>query len=383
MRAALAATLFFARLLKEFNMKKKFVSIILAAACLSTCALALSACDLFKKHEHNFKVSEIVEPDCFTEGFTVYKCDCGQTKHDDYKAKLQHNYVDYVCTLCESISGDVPSADDLEFTDNGFDYTVSGLKAGSAPTELIIPSYHNGKEVKSVAQNAFENCTSLQKLTIGYGVFYIKDKAFKGCTDLSVINLAKETDLYKEAFAGCTSLTSVTLPKGCGFSDSGAFADCTSLISAILPEDIGGRLAAEQYRNSFAGCSALTTIFISGNNEYYCSVDGVLYSKDKKTLIEFPAGKATTYSVLDGTTLIGDAAFANCDKLTEVRIPLSVTEIGYNPFRYCSQLKQITYDGTIAQWKQIQKGNNWDFATGEYTVKCSDGTINKSEEKPE
>ena len=78
--------------------------------------------------------------------------------------------------------------------------------------------------------------------------------------------------------------------------------------------------------------------------------------------------KVSEYTIKDGVTSIGCAAFIGCDSLTSVTIPNSVTSIGEDAFRYCKKLKYIYYEGTEAQLKAISKGYNWDSDTGSYSV---------------
>ena len=68
-----------------------------------------------------------------------------------------------------------------------------------------------------------------------------------------------------------------------------------------------------------------------------------------------------------------------CTNITDIEILDSVTRIEYDAFSGCSGLEEIQYKGTIEQWKAIQKGNSWDWDTGDYTVYCMDGNLTKKE----
>ena len=63
-------------------------------------------------------------------------------------------------------------------------------------------------------------------------------------------------------------------------------------------------------------------------NSVYSSVDGVLFNKSQTTLIQYPGGKAGSYTIPNSVTSIGDYAFSGCTSLTSVTIPNSVTSIG-------------------------------------------------------
>ena len=69
--------------------------------------------------------------------------------------------------------------------------------------------------------------------------------------------------------------------------------------------------------------------------------------------------------------------FKGCAGLTSVTIPASVTSIGAGAFCDCSSLTTVNYQGTKKQWNAIYKGRSWNDSTGNYTVVCTDGTLEK------
>lgn len=76
---------------------------------------------------------------------------------------------------------------------------------------------------------------------------------------------------------------------------------------------------------------ALSAYKVSSENSVYSVIDGVLYSKDKKFLMDYPNSKGSSYQVPEGTTKIEDRAFAN-KKLTSITLPQSLKVIGRNAF---------------------------------------------------
>ena len=68
--------------------------------------------------------------------------------------------------------------------------------------------------------------------------------------------------------------------------------------------------------------------------------NGVSYTKDWKKLIYAPE-QLTSYTIKEGTKVIGDRAFSWCESLEYVNIPNSVTSIGDDAFYECSKLKSI------------------------------------------
>lgn len=59
-------------------------------------------------------------------------------------------------------------------------------------------------------------------------------------------------------------------------------------------------------------------------------------------------------------TIIGEDAFADCSRLTNIVIPDSVTSIGNYAFSDCSSLKTVYYTGTEAEWGKISIESNND-----------------------
>ena len=78
----------------------------------------------------------------------------------------------------------------------------------------------------------------------------------------------------------------------------------------------------------------------------------------------------------DGSvTSIGEYAFYGCDDLTSITIPNSVTSIGDWAFAYCDDLTSVRFDGTVAEWNAITKGDVWCWNSPFTEVECSDGTV--------
>ncbi len=104
---------------------------------------------------------------------------------------------------------------------------------------------------------------------------------------------------------------------------------------------IGSGLTSIQGAHAFRACP-LTTINVSADNPNFKDIDGVMYSKDGKTIVAYPRGRdATTYAIEPNSTAIGDYAFRYCNRLTSIEIPDSVTSIGDCAFDSCTSLTSI------------------------------------------
>lgn len=101
--------------------------------------------------------------------------------------------------------------------------------------------------------------------------------------------------------------------------------------------------------NPFAPCLNLTEITIDEKNENYCTVDGVLFTKDMKKLVSYPQKKeGTSYTVPDGVEQLGIASISETG-LEEINIPDSVKEIGRHAMSFNEKLKKIDLSGTSVE----------------------------------
>ena len=83
----------------------------------------------------------------------------------------------------------------------------------------------------------------------------------------------------------------------------------------------------------------------------------------------------TSIVIPDSVTSIGICAFSGCSSLTSIVIPDGVTSIGEYAFIGCKSLTSITFQGTIAQWNEIDFGNRWNDEVPAKFVLCTDGDV--------
>ena len=229
-------------------------------------------------------------------------------------------------------------------------------------TSVTIPG-----SVTSIGVSAFAFCKSLTSVTIPNSVTSINYEAFRSCESLTSVTIPDSvTRIGKQAFLDCTSLTSVTIPDSVTSIGDSAFCNCKSLTSVTIPDSvtrIGERafskcesLTSVTIPNSvtsigwgaFSNCAALTGIRVAEGNSHYASdASGVLFSKDKTTLVQCPGAFSGSYAIPNSVTSIGDYAFSGCSSLTSVTIPDSVTSIGKWAFSECKSLTSVTIPGSV------------------------------------
>ena len=145
------------------------------------------------------------------------------------------------------------------------------------------------------------------------------------------------TSVAQYAFRDCNELTAMTIPEGVTVIGKCAFELCCAMKSVSISSSVTN---IEEY--AFAGCGGLMSFNVDARNLVYCAQNGLLCSKDGKTLIVGVNGEVVIPS---GVTNIGHCAFEGCDGLTSVTIPECVTHVDYGAFEGCSSLLRVNYLG--------------------------------------
>jgi hypothetical protein len=219
---------------------------------------------------------------------------------------------------------------------NGAFYGCSALK------EIVIPN-----TVTKIGSQAFAYCGALVKVilssrltgadAIGWGTFY-------DCVELkSVIIPEGVTGVSESMFSGCVNLESVSTSESLESIGDNAFEGCAAIESVNISAKV-----SSIGTDAFYGCSSLIEIKVAEENENYASEEGVLFDKNKTTLIQYPVGNLRTeYTVPDSVTSVGDLAFYGCAALCEVCFsgsaeePGNLISIGHRAFEGCISLVNV------------------------------------------
>lgn len=183
------------------------------------------------------------------------------------------------------------------------------------------------------------------------------------------------TSLRMGAFSGLSNVVSVDLPQSLTTIEYTAFTRCTSLKEITIPSN-----TSDVRANAFQECTALQNIYVDSQNAWYRSVDGVLFTKDMKTLLCFPYSRSGSYQVPDGVTELDFCSFSWCGKLNSVTIPESVVKINNSAF--CGKKYDMwdtsTFSGVVRVYKgsygeTYVKSKAEDGLKYEIIDKCADG----------
>lgn len=404
---------------------------------------------------HDLVQHAMQEPTCTNIGWNDYEsCTrCDYTTY--YELPITHKLNGTVCEVCDV---DYVSAGLVfELNSDGQSYTVVDINGKES--HIVIPSTYQDKPVVSIGDgafsacrdatsvhipdsitsigvSAFSGCDKLQSVTIPQGVTSISahtfdtcsalasicipkgitsigDYAFFACENLAVVTFEGDQlqSIGDHAFGFCHDIASITLPNNLTTIANNAFFQCIRLTTVAIPASVTNIGTCP-----FNGCEALKEIAVDTNNANYTSIDGNLYTKDGKTLVQYALGKSqTTFVVPESVVTIGhrsisgaknltsitlsgnvtnvesyafagcfglveisitspletleDCVFYFCSTLENITLPSTLKNIGNAIFYKCEKLKNINYSGTREQWRQINKANEWDYSTdGTYTI---------------
>ncbi|QUB91193.1 leucine-rich repeat domain-containing protein [Prevotella denticola] len=197
--------------------------------------------------------------------------------------------------------------------------------------------------LESIGERAFDGDSKLKKIEIPSGVTTIDNSAFINTPSLETVTFkepATITFIGKGAF-GNSGIKSITLPESVKEIKEQAFDNCKNLKTIRIPKNVNNIETG-----AFNFCEKLENFDVAPDNETYSSVDGILCSKDKKTLKTFPAGKADSrYTSLPYFEKIGAYAFYNSKNITNITIPRTVTTIDTRAFALCDNLSSLSFMG--------------------------------------
>ena len=203
--------------------------------------------------------------------------------------------------------------------------------------------------VKTIGYNAFGGDDALKSADLGEGLISIDSYAFQSCSNLETVSLPESlTTINSYAFQSCSKLTSIDIPNKVTKIDDNTFSNCPSLKNVSI-----GSGCTSISTVAFINAYSIDEITVAENNKNFTAVDGVLYNKDKTTLVLYPKNRSGEFAVPDTVTTIADYAFDNAPKLTKVTIGENVKSVGTGAFRNCNSLETVIFKDSDTVQKTI------------------------------
>ncbi|SFA89597.1 Leucine rich repeat-containing protein [Acetitomaculum ruminis DSM 5522] len=262
------------------------------------------------------------------------------------------------------------------------------LYSKNKDTLYKVPAAKEGEfevneDVKNVEPYAFYGCTKLTNIILTPKIENIGLSAFYGCASLDTVSIPSSVkSIGENAFFNCSNLSEIIVNEGNENYTSAEGVlfnkDATTLIicppvksgAYTVPETVenisknafnGSKLSEviilEGVKNisnsAFINCSNLNKISVSAENTAYCSESGVLYDKDKSTLIKIPEKKTGGFTIPSSVVKIEANTYSGCN-ITSIAISARVTEIESGAFDNCKNLLSINVDNNNPAYSSLE-----------------------------
>lgn len=234
-------------------------------------------------------------------------------------------------------------------------------KGFSENTNITGITFEEGSQIKWIGDHAFKNCSSLKTINnVPAGLTDINEWCFEG-TALETVDLSNTnvTIMKDGVFSNNKSLTSIQLPNKLENFWDNAFNGCTALNNIVMPSTVKAI-----YNYVFEGCTSLSNITLNegcttlGNHVFKnCHLAAVTFPKTLGSIDEW-AFEGTKLETVDLSntqiTRLPKGCFYNCQQLSDVKLPIALTDIGECAF-YKSAIASITFPSSL------QKIDAWAF----------------------
>ncbi len=214
---------------------------------------------------------------------------------------------------------------------------------------VVIPKSvtYNGNtySVTSIGRYAFDNCSDMTSIIIPGSITTIEYCAFSGCSGLTSVTIPNSvTSIGDWAFNGCSGLTSITIPNSVTSIGESAFFRCISLTSVNISEITAWCNIKFKDYGSNPLCFA-KSLHLNGEKVKELIIPNSVTNIGNYTF--YNCSSLTSIAIPTSVTSIGESALRGCSGLTSINIPNSVTSIGESAFYDCSGLTSITIPNSV------------------------------------
>lgn len=202
---------------------------------------------------------------------------------------------------------------------------------------------------------AFVACTGAPEQTttpVDIASFFVKTK--KTAEEVEY-HVTEEGTIEIVAYTDSSTRTEVTIPDEIDGYPVTTIKNFSLFNTDTLQKITIGKNVREIGDWALTNNKSMQEFVVSLENEYFTAVDGVLFTKDKKTLVCYPTAKninidrygqttdTTTYAIPEGTETIANRAFYRCGYLTEITFPASLKSIGEMSFHRCEKMGNVVF----------------------------------------
>lgn len=225
-------------------------------------------------------------------------------------------------------------------------YTIEGFDAELAENSYDAATGNgflkfNGK-IDTIPANAFVACTNLTWIEIPDCITTIGDSAFNSCTFLAVMDIPQGVNtIGDKAFYNCSGMTEITIPSSVttigksSFEGCGGKANINCKIPDIYSYPMYPSESGQFYKAKFTEVIFGDSVTKVGFNAFRCC-NSIINITIPENVIE-----------------IGKYTFSDCSSVKSVTISDSVTKIGSGAFLGCTSLKEVYYTGDLSAWYKI------------------------------
>ena len=336
--------------------KIRFLLFALLALLYVTNVNALDRGDRFTKGNITYQVTQMgvsgLSPSSYTEVMVVSSDATGTLTIPDIITDPNNQYYCKVTAIGSQSNMSNVTAVNLP-------HTLKTINA-NAFTPSKITSITVPKETDNIVDGAFSQMNKLTEINVEAG-------NPKYSSEDGILYETRSTGKYIKAYPYAKSGTTFTVPTGTYGVAINAFAKHPTLTTINLPASIQDLPTSEE-ANGFTGASALTAIKVDPSNGFYKDIDGVVLTKDGKTLVTYPYKRdgvlnptydgtpaqlpGMVYKIPDGVETLAKGSFALVNEVTAIQLN-DVKTIEKGAFYATRNLRNIELGASV---KTIQDG---------------------------
>lgn len=258
---------------------------------------------------------------------------------------------------------------EMVFEGTSLDEVVLSDKVTELPLGLFaytkVSKITLGKNTLTIGNSAFYQCSNLSEIELPESVYSIGSQTFFGCTNLSEIVLPSNLELIGSQCFTNSGIKEIVIPENVKEIPSACFSNCNQLTSITLNEGVevlaytclqGTSIkelnlpstVKEVAMFALAGMEKLEKVNVDENNQYLCSDNGILYTKNYEMLKCIPINyKSALVTLKDGLKITEEQCAVSLKNVRKIIIPEGMINIEHSTFMFCTNLEEVIIPSTV------------------------------------